>query len=237
MDAKDHHYDTFLPACIPLGCRVIVPTPLQAARRRLATRFVTIQSFPWTIGLATPVRGVMEGRRVTTVTVPGVRQLVIQVTTGHGVLPIVVGRRGSCGRVLISRGSGNAQLAERGVNDRYHHQVSGIRVLHHALFFLRRHETRFDRARNFAALGRGRGGGYRKGSGPVARCARLRGPLRTVVRGMRTGRAWRRVVATRLERTLVDGTASIPGLGLPERSSIVSQASVGSGRADRPERV
>ena len=224
-------------ACSSLDSRVIIPTPLRAARRRLAMRFVTIQSFPWTIGLATPVRGVTEGRQVTTVTVPWIRRLGIRVTTGHGVLPVAARRRGSSGHVLVSRGSGDAKLAERGMNDRYHHQVSGIRVLHHALFFLCRHETRFDRARDFTALERGKGGSYRKGSGPVARRVRLRGPLRTVVGSSRTSRAWRRVVATRLERVLVDGTASIPGLGLPERSSIFSRASVGSGRADRPERV
>ena len=88
-----------------LGCRIIIPTPLRAACQRLATRFVTIQSFPWTIGLAMPMRGVVEGRRVTTVTVPGVRRLVIRVMTECGVLPIAAGRRGSCGRVLISLGS------------------------------------------------------------------------------------------------------------------------------------
>ena len=56
-------------------------------------------------------------------------------------------------------------------------------------------------------------------------------------KGHTNRQSWRRVVVTRLERALVDGTASIPGLGLPERSSIVSQASVGSGGADRPEQV
>ena len=148
--------------------------------------------------------------------VPGVCRLVIWVTTGRGVLLIVVRRQRSCRCILISLGSGNAQLAKQGVNNRHHHQISSICILHHALLFLHRHETRFNRACNFVALKRGREGGYRKGSGPVVWRARLRRPLRTVVRGTQTGRAWRHVVTTRLKQALIDRTASIPGLGLSE---------------------
>ena len=99
-------------ACSSLGCRVIILTPLRAACQRLAMRFMMIQSFPWTIRLATPMHRVVEGRRVTTIMVPGVCRLVIWVMTGCGVLPIAARHRGSCRHVLILRGSSNAQLAE-----------------------------------------------------------------------------------------------------------------------------
>ena len=132
-------------------------------------------------------------------TVTGVCRLVIWVTTRHSVLLIAVGCRRSCGRILSLLGSGNAQLAKQGTNDsvdRHHHQVSGIHILHHVLLFLCRHKMRFDRVHSFVALKRGMEGGYRKGSGPVVQRTRLRGPLRTVVRGTQSGRAWRRIVVT-----------------------------------------
>ena len=66
--------------------------------------------------------------------------------------------------------------------------------------------------------------GYRKGSRLVAWRDALRRPLRMVVMGSRIGRAWGRIVATRLEWALVDGTAFIPGLGLSEQSPIVERA-------------
>ena len=117
----------------PLNCLVVILMPLWAACWRLAMRFLTILPFPWTTRLTMPWCRVAEGRWVTIVMVPGVCLLVIWAMAGCSILPIAVGSWRSYRCVLVSLGSGNSQLAEQGSNNWYHHQVSGVHVLHHVL--------------------------------------------------------------------------------------------------------